>query len=177
MELFIQNYPLAIEPTTAALEVSLSTSAPEGERPHWYHLERLRPTASESPFGVQSSLPHLFGDKPRINDCLLVLAYNPAGVIKEIWTRCAVGHWDRHFLASEITGQVNFFPSIRFLFTSQERLDSFLTIFRRMSDAVSQGQDPCARDTYEFMRLLGDAPARPRVMQVGELAHERAPQT
>lgn len=169
--LYFKDVPVLIEIGVAAIEVGIVQRVKDSERVFYAHFERVELTsevATELPFIVASSAPHVFTMLKDLNKSPFLLVYNYLGKLTTVYTRDEkTGLWLKSDTAPEQVGDTVTKFSIRFAFNSTESRDSFLFLLAELS-ATYKAQNKISRKVVESLLnvLITDSSIDPVVLPV-----------
>lgn len=165
----LNSYPLSIDPAAASIDAQVS----EGGRTVRCQFCRVPAESVELPFTQTVQEAHLFGDKPTLAECKLVLVYSHVGQLTRLLHRTRAG-LDDGDLVPEMSGQPEIYPSIRHTFHTEADRRRYSTLLSKMHDSVREGINPSPRDAAEVIMLLSQSPTPPRNVHV-VLPHADSP--
>lgn len=170
MGLTIQNYPLVVDPVSAAIDLSVSEDGPNGEvgKPRFCQLGRVTESLELLPFTPVTGQAHVFGDTSSVATCRFMLTYNAVGRLTHYWCM-EEGVWEPLEVSPELSGAPMRYPSVRMVFSNIADRQRYMQLLATMGAAIRKASTPQVRDVSEMLLILGRAPEPPRLLDVEKL--------
>ncbi len=129
----VADYPKAIEPTVASIEIRAGTAERIDQRDgedslRWIPFHRLSLADVGAAIGpLPQEIVHLFCNAPQFDDgANLLLTYDLHGLLYSFMWRESAGQWTDLPVPPELRGEADLRPSVRLVFKDERAKQSFL---------------------------------------------------